>query len=102
MRYTPPMQQQEEYFDFEKHFQDLKDRFARNQWLLGQKNTKGTIRYDYEVDFTYLVDEMERGPVYARIKRYEQANNLLASMISLGKRLAARPNNNNQAVPAAS
>lgn len=85
MRYTQPAQPLTDNFDFVKAAVDLAERFARNIWLLGHINTKGTYRYTFEVDYMYLLDELQRGPLYSRGKRYEQLNALLNSMINYGK-----------------
>ncbi len=84
MRYTQPAVIPES-FDFGKAKEDLRERFSRNIWMMGFSNSKGTDRYNYEVEFTYLLDELVRGPLYARGKRFEQLNALINSMINYGK-----------------
>lgn len=71
-----------QYFDFGKYLLDLKERFARNVWKLGNKNTVGSKRYIYEVDFAYLIDEIERGSTYLRGKAFERANSLVNAMFT--------------------
>jgi hypothetical protein len=53
--------------------------------VLGSKNTKGTDLYTYQVDFTYLVDEIQRGPVYIVPKLIADANELIDRITSLKK-----------------
>lgn len=39
-----------------------------------------TVLYDYQVGFTYLVDAIQRGPVYMVPKLIQDANDLIASL----------------------
>jgi hypothetical protein len=43
----------------------------------GYKNTKGTQLYDYQVDFCYLIDDIQRGSKYIAPKKISEANNLI-------------------------
>ncbi len=63
------------------HLRDLKGRFARHIRLLGSRNTKGTKRYEYEVEFCYITNEIERGVEHARSKMFERANNLINDLL---------------------
>ena len=90
MRYTQPAPAPDA-FDFEKAAHDLRERFARNIWVMGFSNVKGTERYGYEVEFTYMFDELVRGPLYARGKTFEQLNALINSMINYGKSKKGAP-----------
>lgn len=46
---------------------------------------RGTDQYNYQVDFCYLVDEIERGPRYLLPKVIGNANDLIARMKSEGQ-----------------
>ena len=45
--------------------------------VIGNRNHKGTKLYEYEVDFCYLVDEIQRGPEYILPKVIQDANQLI-------------------------
>lgn len=42
----------------------LNDSFHHVTRSLGKNNSKGTLLYDYQVDFAYLLDSIEHGPVF--------------------------------------
>lgn len=50
----------------------------------GTKNTKGTKLYDYQVEFSYLVDGISRGPTYIVPKLIAEANELVEKLASEG------------------
>lgn len=72
-------------FDYNATLIALKERFARQIWLLGEKNTKGCPRYQYEVEFCYALNELEQGPVYLRGKLFERPNNVINRLITFIK-----------------
>lgn len=45
--------------------------------LNGSKNHKGTDLYDYQIEFCYLVDDIQRGPRYIAPKKISEANELI-------------------------
>lgn len=45
---------------------------------LGPSNHKGTKLYDYQVDFCYLIHEIQKGPSYIVPKKITEANELIA------------------------
>lgn len=47
---------------------------------IGNRNYKGTKLYHYQVDFCYLIDEIQRGPVYILPKVIQDANQLILSL----------------------
>lgn len=47
---------------------------------IGNRNFKGTRLYDYQVDFCYLIDEIQRGPAYILPKTIQDANQLISSL----------------------
>ena len=44
---------------------------------VGNKNVKGTSLYDFQVEFCYLIDHIERGPAYIAPKKISEANELI-------------------------
>lgn len=44
------------------------------------KAVVGTALYQHQVDFAYLIDDIERGPAYIRAKKIQEANDLIAQM----------------------
>ena len=69
-------------FNYEDHVKELKERFARLIWSLGPNRSKGTKRYDYEVDFAYALNDLEQGPPYLRGKLFEKANAVANSLVA--------------------
>ena len=53
------------------------------------KNKSGqwetTPLYDYQVDFCYLIDNIQRGPRYIATKSIQKANDLIADLEAEGK-----------------
>lgn len=41
---------------------------------------KGSMLYEYQVDFCYLIDDIQRGPQYLRPKVIQAANDLINEM----------------------
>jgi hypothetical protein len=75
--------------NYDDHIADLKDRFARLVWALGPNRGRGTIRYTYEVDFAYALNEIEQGPLYFRGKLVERATAIVNSLVGFVKALEA-------------
>ncbi len=46
----------------------------------GSKNGKGTKLYDFQVEFCYLIDHIERGPAYLVSKKISEANDLIEKL----------------------
>ena len=47
------------------------------QPAVGNKNVRGTPLHDYQVEFAYLIDDIERGPTYIAPKKISEANELI-------------------------
>lgn len=47
---------------------------------LGKRNEKGTKLHKLQVDFAYMIDEIQRGPVYLMPKVIADANALIADV----------------------
>ena len=54
--------------------------FKAGDRLGTRDNTKGSVLYQYQVDFCYLVDEIQRGPVYNASKAIQEANQLIEQL----------------------
>ncbi len=72
-------------FDYNTMLGELKERFARHIRFLGAKNTKGTQRYQFEVDFMYALNELEQGPPYLRGKLFERPNAVINKLVAAVK-----------------
>src|SRR5271157_992718 len=48
--------------------------------VIGNRNFKGSKLYDFQVDFCYLIDEIQRGPVYILPKVIQDANQLILAL----------------------
>lgn len=46
----------------------------------GRDNQKGTTVYQYEVDFCYLIDSIQRDPGYSVPKTIQEANELIEKL----------------------
>lgn len=44
---------------------------------VGNKNSKGTALYEFQVEFAYLIDHIQRGPAYIAPKKISEANELI-------------------------
>ena len=51
--------------------------------VVGNKNTKGTKLHMFQVDFSYMVDDIERGPAYIVPKKISEANELIEKLSTL-------------------
>lgn len=47
---------------------------------IGNRNFRGSKLYDFQVDFCYLIDEIQRGPVYILPKIIQDANQLIVAL----------------------
>lgn len=45
--------------------------------VIGNKNACGTPLYQFQVNFCYLIDHIERGPAYIAPKKISEANELI-------------------------
>jgi enhancing lycopene biosynthesis protein 2 len=55
----------------------LNNAFSKATKPLGFKNIKGTKLYDYQVEFMYLIDSIQRDPSYMAPKAIARANSLI-------------------------
>lgn len=74
-------------FNYDVHVKELVERFNRLIKQLGPNNKKGTIRYDFEVDFTYALNEIKNCPPYLQGKMFDQASGIVSALINQLKHL---------------
>lgn len=74
-------------FNYDVHVKELVERFNRLIKQLGPNNKKGTIRYDFEVDFTYALYEIKNCPPYLQGKMFDQASGIVSALINQLKHL---------------
>lgn len=74
-------------FSYDEHVKELKEKFARLIRKLGAKNTAGSKRHEFEVNFAYALHELEMGPLYLRGKLFEQANDVTNALVTHAKTL---------------
>lgn len=58
----------------------LNHAFSKAVHPLGNKNVKGTKLYDYQVEFSYLIDSIQRSPEYIISKIITDCNRLIDSI----------------------
>lgn len=63
----------------------LNSAFARVQRSLGNDNRVGTALYAAQVDYSYLLDQIQRGPSYLTPKAIASANELIDNLSSSSK-----------------
>lgn len=54
---------------------------------IGNRNFQGTKLYDFQVEFCYLIDEIQRGPVYILPKVIQDVNQLILALETVPKEL---------------
>lgn len=67
----------------ENHLNELQERFGRLIKKMGPSNKKGTLRYNYEVEFMYAINEIRICAPYLQGKMFENATNVVSSLINL-------------------
>ena len=53
--------------------------------IIGVKNTQGTPLHTYQVEYCYLIDEVQRGPSYSVPKTISQINDLINEVQNLSE-----------------
>lgn len=53
---------------------------AAMQNLKDTKTHKGSVLYEYQVEFSYLIDSIQRGPTYIAPKLIQAANELIEKL----------------------
>lgn len=47
---------------------------------VSRDNNKGTTLYEYQVEFSHLINEIQRGPIYIVPMHIQEANDLIAKL----------------------
>ena len=84
-KYARSPRPEEKKINVEQVVTYLSHAFARAQQkavyaLGGNRNHKGSKLYDFQVGFCYLIDEIQRGPVYILPKVIQDANQLILEL----------------------
>ena len=74
-------------FNYEAHIKELNERFGRLVKQLGSNNKAKSVRYNFEVDFAYSLNELSRCPPYLQGKRFDHASGIVSSLIVQLKKL---------------
>jgi hypothetical protein len=69
-------------FNAEAHIKELNERFSRLIKNVGFSNKKGTDRYNFEVDFSYALNEIQFCPTYMQGKMFDKASGVVNSLIT--------------------
>ena len=69
---------------FEEEVDALKESMSRAVWqamtTLGFDNSKGTSLYDYQVEFCYLIDSVERDSKFIATKQLPKIRELISNL----------------------
>lgn len=65
----------------ETQTKEVNDKFRLLVRNLGANNTKGTVRYQYEVDFAHAINEIRWAPSYIVQKYVDKANLIVSNLI---------------------
>lgn len=83
-KYARTPRPEEKKINVEQVIDYLNHAFVRAQQrasqAIGSRNFRGTQLYDFQVDFCYLIDEIQRGPVYILPKIIQDANQLILAL----------------------
>ena len=69
-------------FNADSHVKELNERFSRLIKNLGMSNKKGTDRYNFEVDFSYALNEIQTCPNYMQGKMFDKASSVVNALIT--------------------
>lgn len=59
-------------------FRETSDEFKQRTSLYS--NVKGSVLYQYQTDFAYIIDKIQRGPVFFAIQNIAEANELIGKL----------------------
>lgn len=79
------IQQQTYSFNQDEALKSLREKFSRLIIKLGANNSRGTRRYNFEVEFCYAIRELENGPPYLAGKLFDRVANVCNSLASVIK-----------------
>ena len=69
-------------FNTEIHIKEINERFGRLIKNFGSNNRKGTDRYNFEVNFTYAIREVEQSPTYMQGKMFDKTTSIISRLIN--------------------
>jgi lipid II:glycine glycyltransferase (peptidoglycan interpeptide bridge formation enzyme) len=73
-----------EYSSFEDEVSTLKENMKRVVWQamtsMGFDNSKGTKLYDYQVEYCYLIDSIERDSRFIALKKIPKTKELISNL----------------------
>jgi hypothetical protein len=78
-------------FNYDAHVEELTVRFGRLIKQLKSNNRKGTPRYNFEVEFSYALNEIKNCPPYLQGKMFDQATNVVNELINQINQLKLNP-----------
>lgn len=61
-----------------RSFREAADEFKKRTGL--NSNVRGSILNGYQVDFAYLIDKIQRGPIFLAIQHTAEANELIGKL----------------------
>jgi hypothetical protein len=75
----------EKKIDINRVVEYLNRAFANAVYKAGENlgtrdNSKGSVLYDYQVEFSYLIDSIQRDPSYSAPKMIQDANTLIEQL----------------------
>jgi hypothetical protein len=59
-------------------FRETSEDFKRR--TSSYSNVKGSVLYQYQTDFAYIIDKIQRGPVFFAIQNIAEANELIGKL----------------------
>ena len=61
-----------------RSFRETADEFKTRTGL--NSNTRGSVLHGYQVEFAYIIDKIQRGPVFFAIQHTAEANDLIGRL----------------------
>lgn len=61
-----------------RSFRETADEFKTRTGL--NSNVRGSILHDYQVEFAYIIDKIQRGPIFFAIQHTAEANELIGRL----------------------
>lgn len=68
--------------NYTSHVRELNERFGRLVKQLGTNNKRGSPRHEFEVNFSYALNEIDRCPNYLQGKMFDKASTLVNNLIA--------------------
>lgn len=61
-----------------RSFREAADEYKSRTGL--SSNTRGSTLYEYQTDFAYIIDKIQRGPIFFAIQNIAEANDLIGKL----------------------